>query len=114
MDHFFEGQSAVWEDLGDGVSRTIIGHTPELFTMAVRFRKGGIGVQHAHDVHNQISYVAAGSFKATIGGVDKILKTGDAFIAPKFVTHGVVALEDGSMLIDSFSPRRDDLAFPKG
>ena len=76
--------------------------------------QGGIGVAHAHDVHNQISYVAAGSFKATISGVEKILKTGDAFIAPKFVTHGVVALEDGSMLIDSFSPRRDDLAFPKG
>jgi quercetin dioxygenase-like cupin family protein len=95
------------------VERVIIGHTPELFTMAVRFKKGGVGTIHSHEVHHQISYVAAGSFRATIGGVDKILKAGDAFIAPKHVSHGVVALEDGSLLIDSFSPRRDDLAFPE-
>ena len=109
MDHFFLDSKAVWTDLGDGVSRTIIGHTAELFTMAVRFKKGAVGVAHAHDVHHQISYVAAGSFEATVGGETRKLTVGDAFIAPNFVKHGVVALEDGSMLIDSFSPPREDI-----
>jgi hypothetical protein len=33
---------------------------------------------------------------------------GDAFTAPRRCTHGVVALEDGSMLLDQFSPQPDD------
>jgi quercetin dioxygenase-like cupin family protein len=36
------------------------------------------------------------------------LVQGDAFIAPRLQLHGVVALEQGSVLLDQFSPRRDD------
>jgi quercetin dioxygenase-like cupin family protein len=40
------------------------------------------------------------------------LKAGDAFIAPHHHTHGVVALEHHSLLLDQFSPRRDDYLPP--
>jgi quercetin dioxygenase-like cupin family protein len=40
--------------------------------------------------------------------VKQVLRVGDAFIAPRLTTHGVVALEAGSTLLDQFSPRRED------
>jgi hypothetical protein len=37
-----------------------------------------------------------------------VLRAGDAFIAPHLTSHGVLALEQDSLLLDQFSPRRDD------
>ena len=38
----------------------------------------------------------------------RVLRVGDAFVAAHGATHGVVALEAGSTLLDQFSPRRED------
>jgi quercetin dioxygenase-like cupin family protein len=106
--HFFDGNSSQWTELGDGIRRKVVAHTPQLMAVLVQFDKGAIGTPHAHDVHDQIAYVISGSFEATIDGVQRVLKAGDAFIAPHLTQHGVVALEDHSTLLDQFSPRRDD------
>ena len=106
--NFYEGNTTPWEELGDGIRRKIVAHTPQLMSVLVEFDKGAIGTPHAHDVHDQIAYCVAGSFMATIGGVDKLLRAGDAFVAPHGTLHGVVALEDKSQLLDQFSPRRED------
>ena len=106
--HFFINDQHPWQDLGGGVSRKIVGHTPELMCVVVRFAKGAAGTAHTHDVHTQISYVAAGSFEVNVGGCKQVLGPADGFIAPKHVLHGAVALEEGSMLVDMFSPRRDE------
>lgn len=37
--------------------------------VVVHFEKGAIGTPHAHDIHDQIGYVAEGSFEAEIDGV---------------------------------------------
>lgn len=108
MAFFFEDQTTPWTELGDGIRRKIVGHTPELMSVLVHFDKGAIGTAHAHDAHDQIAFVIAGSFEAEVAGVKRVLKVGDAFVAARHVHHGVVALEDGSMLLDQFSPRRDD------
>lgn len=106
--HFFEGESSTWTELGDGIRRKIVGHTPQLMSVLVEFDKGAVGTPHAHDVHDQIAYVVAGAFIATIDGVQRQLRVGDAFVAPHNITHGVVALEDKSQLLDQFSPARED------
>ena len=59
-------------------------------------------------IHDQIGYVVSGSFEAEISGEKKILKAGDAYIASKMTEHGAVALEENSILLDMFSPVRDD------
>jgi quercetin dioxygenase-like cupin family protein len=74
----------------------------------VQFDKGAIGTPHAHDVHDQIAYVLAGSFECEVAGVKRVIRVGDAFVAAHGHLHGVVALEDGSTLLDQFSPRRED------
>jgi quercetin dioxygenase-like cupin family protein len=108
MSTYFDHRETPWTELGDGIRRKIVGYTPELMSVLVQFDKGAIGTPHAHDVHDQIAYVISGSFEAEVNGVKKVLRTGDAFIAPKHHTHGVVALEANSTLLDQFSPRRDD------
>jgi len=108
MAFFFNNQDTPWTELGEGIRRKIVGHTPELMSVLVHFDKGAIGTAHAHESHDQIAYVLAGSFEAEVAGVKRLLKVGDAFIAARHLPHGVVALEDGSMLLDQFSPSRSD------
>ncbi len=106
--HFYEDHTSTWTELGDGIRRKIIGHTPQLMSVLVQFDKGAIGTPHAHEEHDQIAMVISGSFSVEVGGEKRFLQTGDAFIAPHNCTHGVVALEDKSTLLDQFSPCRDD------
>jgi quercetin dioxygenase-like cupin family protein len=108
MSPFYLDSEHPWTELGDGIRRKIVGHTPELMSVLVQFDKGAIGTPHAHDAHDQIAYVVAGAFEAEIDGVKRVLRAGDAFIAPRLARHGVVALEAGSTLLDQFSPRRED------
>ena len=106
--NFLENDATPWTELGDGIRRKIVGHTPQLMSVFMQFDKGAIGTPHSHEVHDQIGYVISGSFEAVINGERRVLKAGDAFIAPHDYTHGVVALEHHSHLLDQFSPRRDD------
>ena len=108
MSSFFFNDDTPWHELGDGIRRKIVGHTPELMSVLVQFDKGATGTPHAHDAHDQIAYVISGRFECEVGGSKCVLKPGDAFVAPRLTMHGVVALDDGATLLDQFSPRRDD------
>ena len=105
---FFEINNTQWEDLGDGIKRKIVGHTEDLMAVHLIFAKGAIGHPHAHDIHDQIGYVVEGSFEAEVDGEKRVLKKGDAYIAKKLAVHGAIALEEGSILLDMFSPVRQD------
>ena len=108
MNPFFKIEDNNWEDLGGGIKRKIVGYTDELMAVHLEFNKGAVGAPHAHDIHDQIGYVVAGSFEAEVDGKKCVLKAGDAYIAAKNFVHGAVALEDGSILLDMFSPLRQD------
>ncbi len=108
MSPFTHADTVPWTELGDGIRRKVLAHTPALMSVLVQFDKGAVGTPHAHDVHTQIAYVVAGSFEVCIDGQTQVLRSGDAFLAVPDAPHGVVALEAGSTLLDQFSPRRDD------
>ncbi|MCX6138265.1 MAG: cupin domain-containing protein [Ignavibacteriales bacterium] len=103
---FVFGEEIPWTPVGEGVNRKILGYGPDLMMVSVTFKKGSIGYVHKHP-HRQVSYVTSGSFEVNIGGEKKIQKTGDCYYLPADVEHGVVALEDSS-LIDVFTPVRED------
>ncbi len=103
---FARGDEGEWVDLGQGNRRRVILHTDELMLVEFAFEKGGIGALHSHP-HVQGSYIAEGKFEVTVGERAQVLSTGDSFIAPSGVVHGVKALEAGR-LIDSFTPHRAD------
>lgn len=108
MTHHLLDAELPWTELGGGVRRKILGHTPALMAVLVEFDLGAIGAVHDHEVHTQVSHVTSGSFEVEVAGVKKLLRTGDSFIAPPRTAHGVRALEQGSRLLDVFTPRRDD------
>lgn len=108
MKMFFINDETPWEELGNGIKRKVMTWSDDLMMVCVHFDKGAIGAAHKHDIHDQIAYVAAGSFEVEIEGQKRILKAGDAYRAVKNEMYGAVSLEDNSILIDTFNPKRDD------
>ena len=108
MHLYFDPADIPWTELGDGIRRKIVAHTPQLMSVLVQFDKGAIGTPHAHDLHDQIAYCLSGSFECEVAGVKCVIRAGEAFVAEHGQLHGVVALEQGATLLDQFSPRRED------
>ncbi|MFD1991072.1 cupin domain-containing protein [Paenibacillus nicotianae] len=98
----------VWEDAEPGVKRCILNANSGLMMMEVHFAKGAEGSQHQHP-HQQMSYCLRGSFTFTIDNQQTTLTQGQSINIPPNASHGVVALEDDSALLDVFTPIREDL-----
>ena len=94
-----------WEELGGGVSRKMLGYDNQIM-MVFKFEKGALGAPHNH-FHTQATYVASGSFEFEINGEKKVVKAGDGVYIQPNLMHSTVCLEAG-MLIDTFSPVRED------
>lgn len=107
MTELFTGpEGTAWTDTEPGVRRQILVHNQQMMMVRVVFRKGAVGSLHFHP-HIQASFVESGVFDVTIDGRTERLATGGSFIVPSNLVHGVVAVEEGS-LIDVFTPRRDE------
>ncbi|MCE1198677.1 MAG: cupin domain-containing protein [Marinilabiliales bacterium] len=94
------------EELGDGVSRQIMGYNEQIMTVKVLFEAGAVGSLHTHP-HHQTTYCAGGAFEFSIGGKTVLLREGDGAFIPPGVLHGVLCKEKG-VLIDTFHPVRED------
>lgn len=64
---------------------------------------------HSHDVHEQMGYLVSGKMEFTVGGETKLLLPGDYYHAPAGVVHNTRTLEEPAVLVDIFSPPREDL-----
>lgn len=100
------------EDLGDGITRQILGYGPEIMVVRVWFERGSVGAVHSHP-HSQTTYVESGVFEVFIDGVKRELSAGDSFYIAPHLNHGSVCLEAG-VLIDTFSPMREDFLAKEG
>ncbi|MFC1481804.1 cupin domain-containing protein [Candidatus Neomarinimicrobiota bacterium] len=94
------------EEIKPGLRRQIMAHDTNLMLVKVYFDTGVQADKHEH-VHQQITYVAKGKFEVDVNGQIKVLEAGDSFIIPSHQLHGATCVEEG-ILIDTFSPRRDD------
>jgi quercetin dioxygenase-like cupin family protein len=63
--------------------------------------------EHTHP-HEQMTLIVRGKVKFTIDGETKILSAGDVLHFPPFNRHGATMLEEAVVLIDIFSPIRED------
>lgn len=103
---FFVSADTNWESIDKGVQRKILSYNNELMLVQVQFEKGGIGKLH-HHFHRQVSFIESGSFEVSINNVRKILRQGDSYIVAPNEVHGVIALENGS-IVDVFTPAREE------
>ena len=93
--------------LPNGVIRTIKGYLDDLMVVELKWQKGMVGDVHAHP-HRQCGYIIKGTFEAEMDGVKQIIKAGECFYSEADVPHGLVCLEDDSLMLDIFTPKRDD------
>ena len=63
----------LWENVGNGIDRQILGYDGQLMLVKVRFKKGAIGSMHEH-FHSQSTMVVSGVFEFTVGNEKKIVK----------------------------------------
>ena len=103
---FIFGDDLVWETVGEGLKRKIMGYDDKIMLVKVDFQVGAIGSLHEHH-HSQVTYVESGAFDFTIGDVTKMVTGGDTVYIPPHVMHGAICTEAG-VLIDVFSPMRED------
>ena len=92
----------------DKSTRRVLIHGDALMLVEFRFQKGGVGTPHRHEAHDQVGYIAKGSFDITVNGESRVVHVGDTYYAAKNELHGVVALEEDSVIIDTFTPPRAD------
>lgn len=94
------------EKINPGVTRRILAYCGAAMAVSNEFEKGAEGPMHSHP-HTQITYVAEGRFRFTVGGEVKEVAKGDTLCKQNGIEHGCVCLEKG-VLIDFFTPMRDD------
>lgn len=99
---------ALMTQLNDQCTRRVLVYGEALMLVEFTFQKGGIGAMHKHEHHDQVGYVVKGSLELTAGEETRIVRAGDSYYAARNVLHGVVALEDDTVLIDAFNPKRED------
>ncbi|HZK27720.1 MAG TPA: cupin domain-containing protein [Thermoclostridium sp.] len=104
---FVNNENIKSENAGKGVTRKILGRGGSLMMVEVKFEKNAEGDPHTHS-HEQVSYIANGAFEFTLNGETQILKKGDSVYIPADAIHGTVALEDDSIILDIFTPQRED------
>ena len=62
---------------------------------------------HSHP-HEQVTLVERGPVEFTIDGQTRIVQTGDVLVFPSHIRHGATMLDQEVVLIDIFSPPRED------
>ena len=98
--------SKPWEELGQGISRKMLGYDNQIMMVLVKLEEGAIASPHQH-FHTQATYCIFGKFEFTIDGEVKVVGAGDGVYIEPNLLHSAICLESG-MLIDTFSPVRED------
>ena len=98
------------ESTSPGVIRKVLAYCDALMCVENHFDTGAVGAVHSHP-HTQITYVAKGRFRFTIGDEVREVARGDTLCKQNGVKHGCVCLEKGT-LVDFFTPMREDFVKP--
>ncbi len=65
--------------------------------------------EHEHP-HEQLGVLLEGALELTIGDETRLLRAGTAYIIPGGVRHWARTLEEGCLVLDVFTPPREDYA----
>jgi len=94
------------ERTGEGIERQMI--VGENMTMCrFRFAPFVVTPEHSH-YHEQMTLVVQGRVKFTISGEEHIVSAGTVMHFPPNNRHGATMLDEEVILIDIFSPVRED------
>jgi len=94
------------DKMSEGIRRKILARGGKIMSVEVHFKKGAVADVHTHP-HEQIGYVIKGSLELEIEGKKQIIMGRDSFYVGPNIPHGVIALEETTIL-DVFTPQRED------
>lgn len=95
------------EQVAHGIERQMI-WGEQLMVCRLRIAPRVVTAVHNHP-HEQITIVERGTVRFTVAGEDRISSAGDVLHFPSHCEHGATMLDDEVVLIDIFSPVREDL-----
>ncbi|RTZ99784.1 MAG: cupin domain-containing protein [Deltaproteobacteria bacterium] len=104
---FFEMTDIPAKEIAPGINIRVI---PGQRMTMVQFSldKGAPIPEHAHP-HEQVGAVIKGRMEMKIGETTRIVRSGSAWQIPADVVHSGHCLEDGTVVLECFSPPREDL-----
>ncbi len=100
-------EDAIPEHIAEGTVRRVLAYSDQLMTCELHIDKGAPTAIHAHP-HDQITYVVKGTIEFNVGGEKAIVHAGDTMCIPGGVEHGPTEILEDSLIIDTFSPKRED------
>ncbi len=109
------GSHVRWDDvpveqIADGIERQmIVGQ--RLMLCRLRLQPHVITPVHSHP-HEQMTVVEKGRVRFTIGGETRTASAGDVLCFPSGVVHGATILDEEAVLVDIFTPLREEFLKP--
>jgi quercetin dioxygenase-like cupin family protein len=94
------------EQISEGIKRQmVVGQN--IMVCRLRFDPFVVTPEHSHP-HEQVTLVMQGKVKFILGTEEKIVSAGDVLHFPSNHWHGATMLDEEVVLIDIFSPIRED------
>jgi len=96
-----------WVQTAEGIKRRIVIDGEKMMVVEVDFQPNAAGTLHNH-VHEQVTHILRGQARFVIEGKETILNAGERIYVPSNLWHNAIATEQGCLLMDIFSPPRED------
>jgi quercetin dioxygenase-like cupin family protein len=96
--------------VADGIERQMV-YGERLMVCRLRLAAHVVTPVHSHP-HEQITMVERGRVRFTVDGADRIVSPGDVLHFPANVPHGATMLDEEVVLIDIFTPIREEFLLP--
>ena len=100
------------ESVAEGIERQMF-WGDRLMVCRLRFKPHVVTAVHTHP-HEQITMVERGRVQFFIEGQSRIVSAGEVLVFPSHCEHGATMLDEEVVLIDIFSPPREDFIAAQG
>ena len=94
------------EQVAEGITRQMV-VGDRLMICRLELKANTVTAVHSH-VHEQMTIVERGRADFFVEGRKRTAQAGDVLVFPSGIQHGATMLEDDVVLIDIFSPPRED------
>ena len=98
--------SGLENEIAPGIVRQMI-YGDRLMLCRLTFAPGTITTAHDH-IHEQMTIVEKGRVRFVVGKEEKVFGPGEVLLFPSGFWHGATILDDEVVLLDIFSPIRED------
>jgi quercetin dioxygenase-like cupin family protein len=94
------------EHVAEGIERQTV-YGDKLMVCRLRIAPHVVTAPHTHP-HEQITIVERGQVRYVVAGIERIVSAGDVLHFPPHVEHGATMLDEEVVLVDIFTPVRED------